>query len=151
MACIPKNTHKPHYSHLFPYIYQTGSEGQMERNNICYGEELPRLWLPCLCRRAFHPCSIQCFLVLETRHHRLVLCVESGTHTADQLLLSPILVYFSIPTPPTSRIKEMMPIFQLLDRNRKEPQLQWVLLWPIGFPILTDHKILPYPLLNRRV
>lgn len=65
--------------------------------------------------------GIQCFLVLETRHHRLVLCVESGTHTADQLLLSPILVYFSIPTPPTSRIKEMMPIFQLLDRNRKSP------------------------------
>ena len=132
MACIPKNTHSPTIPICFPYIYQTGSEGQMERNNICYGEELPRLWLPCLCRRAFHPCSIQCFLVLETRHHRLVLCVESGTHTADQFIALSDLGIFQHSYSSNKQDKGMMPIFQLLDRNRKSPSPAMVLLWPIG-------------------
>lgn len=142
---------QPHYSHLFPYIYQTGSEGQMERNNICYGEELPRLWLPCLCRRAFHPCSIQCFLVLETRHHRLVLCVESGTHTADQFIALSDLGIFQHSYSSNKQDKGNDAYFPTFRQEQKEPQPCNGTAMADRFPILTDHKILPYPLLNRRV
>jgi hypothetical protein len=31
--------------------------------------------------------GIQCFLVLETSHHRLILCVKDSTHTTDQLIV----------------------------------------------------------------
>ena len=132
MACIPKNTHSPTIPICFHTSTRLESEGQMERNNICYGEELPRLWLPCLCRRAFHPCSIQCFLVLETRHHRLVLCVESGTHTADQFIALSDLGIFQHSYSSNKQDKGMYAYFQLLDRNRKSPSPAMVLLWPIG-------------------
>lgn len=95
--------------------------------------------------------GIQCFLVLETSHHRLILCVKDSTHTTDQLIVLSDLGVFQHSYPSGKQDKGDDAYFQLLDRNRKSPALQWVQLWPIGFPILTDHKILPYPLLNRRV
>lgn len=65
--------------------------------------------------------GIQCFLVLETRHHRLVLCVESGTHTADQFIALSDLGIFQHSYSSNKQDKGNDAYFQLLDRNRKSP------------------------------
>lgn len=66
--------------------------------------------------------GIQCFLVLETRHHRLVLCVESGTHTADQFIALSDLGVFQHSYSSNKQDKGNDAYFPTFRQEQKEPQ-----------------------------
>lgn len=65
--------------------------------------------------------GIQCFLVLETSHHRLILCVKDSTHTMDQLIVLSDLGVFQHSYPSGKQDKGDDAYFPTFRQEQKEP------------------------------
>ena len=71
--------------------------------------------------KAFHPCRHSVLLVLETSHHRLILCVKDSTHTTDQLIVLSDLGVFQHSYPSGKQDKGDDAYFPTFRQEQKEP------------------------------